>query len=74
MRMHAILMDFRVLLVDPQGTLLASGSPERIIRLWDPRVGVATGGKSSAGGLVGHTDNVKALLMSEDGRYVSCSF
>lgn len=29
------------------------------------------GGKSSAGQLVGHTDNVKALVMSEDGRYVS---
>lgn len=50
--------------VDQQGT------PERVIRLWDPRVAVQ-GGKSSAGQLVGHTDNVKALVMSEDGRYVS---
>jgi hypothetical protein len=56
--------------VDQQGTLVASGTPERVIRLWDPRVAVQ-GGKSSAGQLVGHTDNVKALVMSEDGRYVS---
>lgn len=31
----------------------------------------ASGTRSGAGQLVGHTDNVKALLMSEDGRYVS---
>lgn len=47
------------------GTLLASGSPEKVIRLWDPRSG------ERVGKLTGHTDNIRALLMSEDGKYVS---
>jgi WD repeat-containing protein 48 len=31
------------LAVDPFGTTVASGSPERVIRLWDPRTGKRTG-------------------------------
>lgn len=50
---------------DPYGHLLATGGPERVIRTWDPRSGKRTGK------LVGHTDNIRAILMSEDGRYVS---
>ncbi|KAG1453550.1 hypothetical protein G6F56_007542 [Rhizopus delemar] len=46
------------------GTLLASGSPEKVIRLWDPRSG------ERVGKLTGHTDNIRALLMSEDGKYI----
>jgi WD repeat-containing protein 48 len=53
------------LAADPFGRTIASGSPERVIRLWDPRTGKRTGK------LVGHTDNIRAILLSEDGRYVS---
>lgn len=49
---------------DPFGTTIASGSPERVIRLWDPRTGKRTGK------LVGHTDNIRAMLMSEDAKYL----
>jgi WD40 repeat protein len=53
------------LATDPFGKTIASGSPERVIRLWDPRTGKRTGK------LVGHTDNIRTILLSEDARYVS---
>ncbi|KAG8217527.1 hypothetical protein J3R82DRAFT_5676 [Butyriboletus roseoflavus] len=49
---------------DPYGHAIASGSPERVIRLWDPRSGKRTGK------LVGHTDNIRAMLISDDARYL----
>ncbi|KAJ3802993.1 hypothetical protein GGU11DRAFT_849688, partial [Lentinula aff. detonsa] len=49
---------------DPLGHTIASGSPERVVRLWDPRSGKRTGK------LVGHTDNIRAILISEDSRYL----
>ncbi|KNZ76218.1 WD repeat-containing protein 48 [Termitomyces sp. J132] len=49
---------------DPFGTMIASGSPERVVRLWDPRTGKRTGK------LVGHTDNIRAILISEDAKYL----
>jgi hypothetical protein len=49
---------------DPFGHAIASGSPERVIRMWDPRSGRRTAK------LVGHTDNIRAILISEDSRYV----
>ncbi|KAF8321362.1 hypothetical protein DL93DRAFT_2093982 [Clavulina sp. PMI_390] len=52
------------LAVDETGNLLASGSPERVVRLWDPRAG------KKVGKLVGHTDNIRSVLVSADGRYV----
>ncbi|KAK1227165.1 hypothetical protein PQX77_009799 [Marasmius sp. AFHP31] len=52
------------LAADPLGNIIASGSPERIVRLWDPRSGKGTGK------LVGHTDNIRAILVSDDGRYL----
>jgi WD repeat-containing protein 48 len=61
---------------DPAGTIIAAGGPERVVRIWDPRIPGGSGG--SGGGeprclsaLRGHTDNVRAVLVSEDGRYVS---
>ncbi|KAI6005914.1 hypothetical protein EDD15DRAFT_2154574 [Pisolithus albus] len=52
------------LAVDPCGHIVASGSPERVVRMWDPRAG------KRIGKLVGHTDNIRAILISEDGRYL----
>jgi WD repeat-containing protein 48 len=49
------------------GSLVVSGSIEStsssmgLIRLWDPRTG------ERAGRLKGHTDNIRALLLSQDG-------
>lgn len=52
----------------PSGNVVAAGSPERVIRVWDPRAG----GKRICK-LVGHTDNIRALLVSEDGKHVSAT-
>jgi WD40 repeat protein len=57
-------------LADDAGTLVAAGSPERVVRLWDPRTDGAHTGQSIAG-LIGHTDNIRAILFSQDGRHVS---
>jgi WD40 repeat protein len=51
--------------IDPAGHVLAAGSPERAIRTWDPRTG-----KKLTGKLVGHTDNIRSMLVSDDGRMV----
>ncbi|SMR58474.1 unnamed protein product [Zymoseptoria tritici ST99CH_1E4] len=42
-------------------SLLASGGPEKTVRVWDSRTGQRTTK------LVGHTDNVRDILISEDG-------
>ncbi|OLL22332.1 UBP9-binding protein bun107 [Neolecta irregularis DAH-3] len=42
--------------------IIASGSPENLIRLWDSNTG------QSIATLSGHQDNVRSLLISEDGR------
>lgn len=55
------------LATDPAGSVIASGSPERVVRLWDPRAG----SRHSGGKLVGHTDNIRSILVSDDARYVS---
>lgn len=52
------------LATDPFGHTIVSGSPERVIRLWDPRTGKRTGK------LVGHTDNIRAILISDDSKYL----
>ena len=42
-------------------SILASGGPESVVRLWDPKTG------KGITKLVGHTDNVRDILISEDG-------
>ena len=58
------------LATEPAGSIIASGSPERVVRLWDPRAG----SRHSGGKLVGHTDNIRSILISDDARYVSIYF
>lgn len=52
------------LATDPYGSVIASGSPERVVRMWDPRSG------KRISKLVGHTDNIRAILISDDARYL----
>ncbi|KAF2360348.1 WD40 repeat, partial [Trinorchestia longiramus] len=52
------------LAMNAAGSLIVSGSTEKLLRVWDPR----TGNKTMK--LKGHTDNVKTLLVSRDGSQV----
>ncbi|XP_076056582.1 WD repeat-containing protein 48 [Oratosquilla oratoria] len=49
------------LAMNAPGTVIISGSTEKVLRVWDPR----TGNKLMK--LKGHTDNVKALLVNREG-------
>lgn len=49
------------LAINQTGTLVASGSTEKVIRLWDPR------SRQKLLKLRGHTDNVRSLVFSRDG-------
>ena len=44
-----------------RGSIMASGGPESIVRLWDPKSG------KRITNLVGHTDNVRDILLNQDG-------
>ncbi|CAH0752631.1 unnamed protein product [Bemisia tabaci] len=48
------------LAMNPPGTVIISGSTEKVLRVWDPR----TSNKLMK--LIGHTDNVKALVVNKD--------
>lgn len=52
------------LAMNAAGTVMAAGSTERALRVWDPR----TCDKKMK--LKGHTDNVKALLVNRDGTHI----
>ena len=44
-----------------RGSVVASGGPESVVRLWDQKSG------KSITKLVGHTDNIRDILMSDEG-------
>ena len=44
-----------------RGSIMASGGPESTVRLWDPKSG------KRITKLVGHTDNVRDILLNQDG-------
>lgn len=44
-----------------RGSIMASGGPESIVRLWDPKSG------KRIKNFVGHTDNIRDILVNEDG-------
>ncbi len=52
------------LAMNPLGTVIVSGSTEKILRVWDPR----TCQKMMK--LKGHSDNVKAIVINRDGTQV----
>ncbi|KAJ2082906.1 hypothetical protein H4R24_001236 [Coemansia sp. RSA 988] len=47
-----------------QGSLMVSGSPENIVRVWDTRAG------RQLTTLPGHTDHIRAVLLSDDSELV----
>lgn len=51
------------LAMNPSGTVIMSGSTEKVIRVWDPR------SCNKQMKLKGHTDNVKALVVKRDGTH-----
>ncbi|KAM7534165.1 hypothetical protein Aperf_G00000111211 [Anoplocephala perfoliata] len=52
------------LAMDPAGSILVAGSPDKLIRMWDPRT------CQPIGQLRGHTDNVRALLIRPDAQEI----
>ena len=44
-----------------RGSVMASGGPESIVRLWDPKSG------KRITNFVGHTDNIRDILINQDG-------
>ncbi|RKO91206.1 WD40-repeat-containing domain protein, partial [Blyttiomyces helicus] len=50
---------------NPAGNIIVSGSPDKAVRIWDPR----SGGRRAIG-LAGHTDNIRSVLVSDDGKWV----
>jgi len=53
------------LAMNATGTLIVSGSTEKVLRVWDPRTCMRQMK------LKGHTDIVKALILNRDGTQVS---
>ncbi|KAI8904953.1 hypothetical protein DFJ77DRAFT_479920 [Powellomyces hirtus] len=49
---------------NPSGSVLVSGSPDKSVRVWDHR------SKTCVMRLQGHGDNIRSLLVSDDGRRV----
>ncbi|KAJ1020181.1 hypothetical protein NDA16_004461 [Ustilago loliicola] len=60
----AVKTSVYALSVNPSGSVIAAGSPEQHVKVWDPRSG------RKCAELVGHTDNVRTVLVSEDGRFL----
>ncbi|GAA5914203.1 hypothetical protein JCM8208_001517 [Rhodotorula glutinis] len=48
----------------PSGSLIAAGTPERVVRVWDPR------SRKQVSRLGGHSDNIRAVQLSDDGKWL----
>ena len=64
-RFNHLTIFFFSLAMNPSGTVIVSGSTERVLRVWDPR------SCAKMMKLKGHADNVKALILNKDGTQVS---
>ncbi|KAL1924391.1 uncharacterized protein VTP21DRAFT_7426 [Calcarisporiella thermophila] len=49
---------------NPTGSILVSGSPEKVVRVWDPKSG------NRITNFMGHTDNIRSILVSDDGQLI----
>jgi WD40 repeat protein len=54
------------LAVNETGSVIAAGTPQKFIRVFDPR-----SKNAQVQRLLGHTDTVRDLLVSQDGRWVA---
>ncbi|MBW0484425.1 hypothetical protein O181_024140 [Austropuccinia psidii MF-1] len=61
---HQINSSIYSVATNPIGSILAIGSPSKSIKLFDPRQNF------QISNLVGHSDNVRSILISHDGRLV----
>lgn len=52
----------------PGSTILAAGGPDATVRLWDSRT--ASANAKPIASFLGHTDNIRSLLISENGDWV----
>lgn len=50
--------------INPSGTVIAAGTPEKVVKVFDPRSG------KNISNLIGHTDNIRSVLVSDDGRHL----
>lgn len=60
----AVQSSVYALAANPGGHIIASGSPEKVIRLWDAKSGL------QISKLVGHSDTVRSILLSQDGSHL----
>lgn len=56
------------LAMNQPGTVIVSGSTEKVLRVWDPRT------CQKLMKLKGHTDNVKSIVLNREGTQVSSAF
>lgn len=61
---HEINAKGSVYALSVTGSIMASGGPESIVRLWDPKSG------KRITNFVGHTDNIRDILINQDGNTV----
>ncbi|PWN39402.1 hypothetical protein IE81DRAFT_369128 [Ceraceosorus guamensis] len=60
----AVKASVYALSANPAGSVISAGTPDKVVRAWDPRSG------AEIASLIGHTDNVRSLVVSEDGRHL----
>lgn len=53
--------------INPSGSIIAAGTPEKKVKVWDSRSG------KTVSNLIGHTDNIRSVLISDDGRHLLSS-
>ena len=65
-RFRGIMTEIRSVAVSPDGTLIASASRDRTVRMWDSKTGASIGKP-----LEGHGDDVNSVTFSPDGTKIA---